>query len=59
MCKYCDTRHPHEEDIVDSGVGDFLSVGVDKDGDFYIKAWCNSEAVWYPLFCPMCGRLAR
>ena len=30
MCKYCDTSQMHEENIADSGVGDFLSIGVDK-----------------------------
>lgn len=55
MCEYCDTSHPHEEDLVDSGVGDFLSIGADSDGNVYLKAWGNDEALWYPNFCPVCG----
>lgn len=56
MCKYCDTSRIHEENIVDSGVGDFFSIGIDKSKKVYLSAWCNDEAVWYPNFCPECGR---
>lgn len=59
MCKYCDTNQMHEENIVDSGVGDFLSIGVDKAKKRYLKSWGNDEAVWYPNFCPECGRDLR
>jgi hypothetical protein len=49
----------HEENIADSGVGDFLSIGVDKAKKCYLKSWGNDEAVWYPNFCPECGRDLR
>ena len=46
MCKYCDTSKMHEENIADSGVGDFLSIGVDKAKNCYLKSMANDETVW-------------
>lgn len=65
MCKYCERKpvgtgykwYPWEnEEVLESGSYTNLTIGVDSDSRIYLAANGDDEAIWYPNFCPICGR---
>lgn len=65
-CKYC-TRKPEFDtygyfcywdsgETVASGAYTSLSLGVDENGKMVIVAYGDDQAVYYPSYCPACGR---
>ena len=69
MCKYCERKPIFVKNEIfftidnetDLAYKDFtnLSMGVDKEGRIYIAAYGEGTAIWYPNFCPVCGRSLR
>lgn len=65
MCKYCERKpiitgyewYPWEnEEVLESGSYTDLTIGVDDNSRIYLAACGDDEAIWYPNFCPVCGR---
>lgn len=66
MCKYC-SRKPvfgynnnfeeyQNEDSIASGAYTTLDIGVDEEGKLILIAYGDGRAVYYPKYCPECGR---
>ena len=67
-CKYCERKpvstgyewRPWEnEEILESGCYTQLKIGVDGNSRIYLAAYGDDDAIWYPNFCPVCGRPLR
>ncbi len=68
MCKYCERKpvfsngyHMYYENETDLGEPGYaaLRIGVDEDGRIYLAALGDDRVIWYPNFCPVCGRPLR
>lgn len=71
MCEYCEiepvfTTDAHGHDVYDKdksqkvldpgGMYSQLVMGTDEDDQVFIEADEGANRMWYPNFCPVCGR---
>lgn len=64
-CRYC-SRKPvfddgyfnafENEEDVGNGCYTGLTIGIDIDGNLIISACGDDRSVYYPKYCPECGR---
>ena len=74
MCQYCEiepvfTTDSHGRNVYDKdksqkvldpgGMYSQLVIGTDKDGRVFMEADEVANRLWYPNFCPVCGRDLR
>ena len=74
MCEYCElepvfTTDAHGHDVYDKdksqkvldpgGMHSQLVMGTDEDRGIFMEADEGSNRLWYPNFCPVCGRDLR
>ena len=74
MCEYCEIEpvfttdaHGHDvynkdksQKVLDSGgMYSQLVMGTDEDDQVFIEADEGANRMWYPNFCPVCGRDLR
>lgn len=71
MCQYCEIEPVFTKDILGHDVYDKdksqkvlksggmysdLVIGADSEGGIFMEADEGANALWYPNFCPVCGR---
>lgn len=71
MCEYCEIKPVFKKDILGysvynkeesqrvlrpGGMHSDLVMGVDSNGKIYLEADEGQDFLWYPAFCPVCGR---
>lgn len=68
MCKYCERKpiftngyYREWENEIDLEEPSYvtLRIGVDKNSMIYLSAAGDDKVIWYPNFCPVCGRPLR
>ncbi len=74
MCEYCEIEPMFKKDILGHSVYDKdksqkaldpggmysqLVMGTDEDEQVFIEADEGANRLWYPNFCPVCGRDLR
>ena len=74
MCEYCEiepvfAKDAHGHDVYDKdksqkaldpgGMYSELVMGTDEDEQVFIEADEGANRMWYPNFCPVCGRDLR